>query len=297
VKRKFDLLRGFLLKMLNNTDECVNLFTSYTATELLWRYTDVNYPILLGPLGIILVHELTYFGTFLPYYIADFIPSLRKYKLQQDKFNDAPTMWRCFKTLMFLHFCIEAPMILISHPIFQTLGFIKTTPLPSWTTLITAVLFCFFVEDFYFYWFHRFLHWQRIYKYVHKIHHEHAAPFGIAAEYAHPLETIFLGVGTALGPFLISAYCGLHLFTLLFWLFVRVIQTVEVHTGYNFPWSLNNWLPFWGGAEFHDYHHMAFTNNYASTFTIWDRVFGTNDKYLKFKKDQTCASPSEIKKA
>jgi len=67
--------------MINQTEEEF-FFTKYSATELLWKYTDVNYPFLLGPLGIILVHELSYFGTFLPYFIVDFIPSLRKYKIQ-----------------------------------------------------------------------------------------------------------------------------------------------------------------------------------------------------------------------
>jgi len=42
----------------------------------------------------------------------------------------------------------------------------------------------------------RLLHHHSIYKYVHKVHHDHAAPFGMAAEYAHPIETAFLGLGT-----------------------------------------------------------------------------------------------------
>jgi len=38
------------------------------------------------------------------------------------------------------------------------------------------------------------------------------------------------------------------------------------------------------GAEYHDYHHMAFTGNYASTFTLWDWVFGTDTKYREHRK-------------
>jgi methylsterol monooxygenase len=47
---------------------------------------------------------------------------------------------------------------------------------------------------------HRFMHWPPFYKKVHKVHHEYAAPFGIAAEYAHPIETMILGLGTIGGP-------------------------------------------------------------------------------------------------
>jgi len=152
--------------------------------------------------------------------------------------------------------------------------------MPSWWTIAWQMVACLAVEDFYFYWIHRLLHYGPFYKHIHKIHHHHAAPFGIAAEYAHPIETMFLGIGTVLGPVLFIN----HVFALWTWLFVRLFQTVEVHSGYNFPWSLNNWVPLWGGAEFHDYHHMAFTGNYSSTFTLWDRVFGTDDGYHAWKK-------------
>lgn len=70
-----------------------------------------------------------------------------------------------------------------------------------------------------------------------------------------------------------------HLSEVWIWLCVRLFQTVEVHSGYNFPWSLNHFVPFWGGAVFHDYHHETFTGNYSSTFIVWDAVFGTDTKY------------------
>jgi hypothetical protein len=38
-----------------------------------------------------------------------------------------------------------------------------------------------------------------------------------------------------------------HLFSLWFWLFVRLYQTVEAHSGYNFPWNPTRFIPFWGG--------------------------------------------------
>jgi methylsterol monooxygenase len=83
-----------------------------------------------------------------------------------------------------------------------------------------------------------------------------------------------------MGPFLLGA----HVFTMWIWLFFRVWQTLDVHCGYDFPLSLNRWLPLWGGADFHDYHHMSFTGNYASTFTLWDKVFGTDTKFWDWKK-------------
>lgn len=37
--------------------------------------------------------------------------------------------------------------------------------------------------------------------------------------------------------------------------------------------------PFWAGAEHHDFHHMAFSNNFATSFRWWDWALGTDKKY------------------
>jgi len=34
------------------------------------------------------------------------------------------------------------------------------------------------------------MHDKRLYKYVHKVHHNFQSPFGMTAEYAHPAETV-----------------------------------------------------------------------------------------------------------
>jgi len=230
--------------------------------------------------GIFLLHEGSYFGSYVPYLIADQIPSLRQYKIQSDKDNTFNLQWHCFLRLLAVHTVSQLPVIIGSHHLLELLEISTMPPFPNvWTTILPSVVFCYFVEDFYFYWIHRLLHWGPFYKYIHKVHHEHAAPFGIAGEYAHPIETVFLGIGTILGPLILRA----HLLTLWVWLFFRVWQVIDCHSGYNFPWSVNRFVPFWGGAEFHDFHHMAFVGNFASTFKIWDKIFGTDDKYYQWK--------------
>ncbi|KAG6372566.1 hypothetical protein JVT61DRAFT_7678 [Boletus reticuloceps] len=88
------------------------------------------------------------------------------------------------------------------------------------------------------YFAHQALHWGPLYKHIHKLHHKYSAPFGLAAEYAHPAEVFILGTGTIAGPML---YCyftrNLHIFT---WL-----------PPLDFPWSLQHIVPFWSGAEHH----------------------------------------------
>ncbi|THU49118.1 hypothetical protein C4D60_Mb06t06170 [Musa balbisiana] len=72
---------------------------------------------------------------------------------------------------------------------------------------------------------------------------QYATPFGLTSEYAHPAEILFLGFATIVGP----ALTGPHLFTLWLWMVLRVLETVEVHSGYHFPWSPSNFLPLYGG--------------------------------------------------
>lgn len=71
----------------------------------------------------------------------------------------------------------------------------------------------------------------------------YATPFGLTSEYAHPAEILFLGFATFIGP----ALTGPHLITLWLWVVLRVIETVEAHCGYHFPWSPSNFLPLYGG--------------------------------------------------
>ena len=131
---------------------------------------------------------------------------------------------------------------------------------------------------------HQALHTGVLYKHIHKIHHKYSAPFGLAAEYAHPAEVFILGAGTICGPLL---YCyftqNLHIFTVYLWIVLRLFQAVDAHSGYDFPWSLHNIVPFWSGAEHHDFHHMAFTNNFSTSFRWWDYMLGTDDKYRAYR--------------
>mmetsp|Transcript_15864 Transcript_15864/g.52004 ORF Transcript_15864/g.52004 Transcript_15864/m.52004 type:complete len:135 (+) Transcript_15864:642-1046(+) len=102
----------------------------------------------------------------------------------------------------------------------------------------------------------------------------------MAAEYAHPVETAFLGIGTMLGPLL---FCR-HLLTLWVWLVFRLYETVEDHSGYDVPWNLTNLIPFWGGAVHHDYHHKTFNGPYSSVLTVWDYVFGTDGDFQEHQR-------------
>ena len=64
----------------------------------------------------------------------------------------------------------------------------------------------------------------------------------------------------------------------------------------DFPWSLQHILPFWSGADHHDFHHMAFTNNYSTSFRWCDRIFGTDDKYRAYRARMDAAKADLAKR-
>jgi hypothetical protein len=122
-------------------------------------FEESGYPEwVVAGVGSFVLHESLYFLFHLPYLISDLIPSHQKYKVQPTKANDWPLYKRCLKQLFFSHIIIQLPLILASHPIFEFLG-IKTEAelIPSWWTIIGSCVLFLIIEDFYFYWIHRYV--------------------------------------------------------------------------------------------------------------------------------------------
>lgn len=158
----------------------------------------------------------------------------------------------------------------------QFFGLSTSVPFPSVWTMAYQIAVFFVLEDTWHYFSHRALHWGPLYKAIHKIHHQYSAPFGMAAEYASPIEVMILGFGTVGCPILWCAVTGdLHIFTMYVWIVLRLFQAVDSHSGYEFPWSLHHFLPFWAGADHHDLHHEKFVGNYSSSFRWWDYLLNT----------------------
>lgn len=232
-------------------------------------------------------HEIFLFGRYVPYYLADLLPMFGRFQIQSDKRPTKEQIKKCLKYLFYGQVFFQLPLFMGFYPFSKFLGMkLLDLPFPSTAVIVAQSLFFLFCEDAY----HFFTHWlmhrnKLLYNKIHKVHHEYVAPFGITAEYAHPLEILVLGLGFFLGPTLIlSSGFNLHMFTMLIWVGVRLIETVDVHAGYSFPWSLDKYIPFWGGADFHDYHHMRIVGNYSSTFRWLDWLFGTDRNYKEYKR-------------
>lgn len=247
-----------------------------------WLYLINNFSdFQLASIGSFVIHESVFFLSGLPFIVMERLGYQQKYKIQ-GKVNSVAAQEKCVMKLLLYHICVNLPLMVMSYPVFKYMGFTSQLPLPSWNVVCFQILSYFILEDFIFYWGHRLLHTKWLYKHVHSVHHEYATPFGLTSEYAHPAEILFLGFATIFGP----AITGPHLLTLWIWMSLRVLETVEAHCGYDFPWSLSRYMPIYGGADFHDYHHRLLytkSGNYSSTFTYMDWIFGTDKGYRKLK--------------
>merc|ERR1712093_493515 len=217
-------------------------------------YMKIGDPVLATGIMSFLLHELFYFGRCIPWMIIDSMPYFRKWKLQDTKAPTRAEQWKCTKYVLLTPFTVELPQIWGFHPLAEYFG------------MSPQILGFFLFEDFFHYWAHRALHWGPLYKKIHKLHHEFSAPFGLAAEYAHPLEILILGTGTIAGPLLWCLFSkgNLHIITMYVWII----------------------LPLWSGADHHDHHHQFFIGNYSTSFRIWDYVFGTEGSYRLTRQKQ-----------
>ncbi|ERF76766.1 hypothetical protein EPUS_02305 [Endocarpon pusillum Z07020] len=259
-------------------DEISKYNVHLNVAERMWAawYAYMQNDVLATGIMSFVMHEMVYFGRSLPWMIADRLPGLNKYKIQNQKIPTAAEQWNCAKLVLLSHFTVELPQIWLFHPLAQYCGLSTTVPFPSILTMAYQIAIFFVMEDTWHYWSHRALHTPKLYKMIHKIHHQYSAPFGLAAEYASPIEVLLLGFGTVVCPIIWCAIThDLHILTMYLWIVLRLFQAIDAHSGYEFPWSLHHILPFWAGADHHDVHHEKFIGNYSSSFRWWDLACGT----------------------
>lgn len=97
-------------------------------------------PLLVTGTVAFVMHELVYFGRFLPFLLCDFIPYFKQYKIQQNKVNTSADYWKCTKEVLYQHFLYEAPLIFLFHPAATYLGMNISAPFPQWYVFVCFVM-------------------------------------------------------------------------------------------------------------------------------------------------------------
>ncbi|TVU48665.1 hypothetical protein EJB05_08309 [Eragrostis curvula] len=204
------------------------------------------------------------------------------YKLQPRVRLSPAAFLRCYKDTARVLLLTVGALQLVSYPAVKMVGIRTGLPLPSLGETAAQLLVYFLVEDYLGYWIHRLLHTGWGYDKIHHVHHEYAAPIGFAAPYAHWAEVIVLGFPAFAGPAIVPC----HMTTFWLWFVIRHIEAIDTHSGFNFPFNPTKLIPFYGGSEYHDYHHYVgrrSQSNFASVFTFCDYIYGTDKGYRYHK--------------
>ncbi|KAL6626399.1 hypothetical protein ACP70R_030125 [Stipagrostis hirtigluma subsp. patula] len=206
------------------------------------------------------------------------------YKLQPRVRLPPAAFLRCYlHAARVLVLLTVGPLLFAPYPIVKMVGIRMGLPLPSSAGEVAAQLLVYLlVEDYLGYWLHRLMHTEWAYDKFHHVHHEYTAPMGFAGVHAHWMELLIHGLPTLAGPALVP--CHITIFWL--WSIIRGVVVIDVHTGFDFPFSASRFIPLYGGAEFHDYHHYVgrqSQSNFAPIFTFCDYIYGTDKGYRYHK--------------
>jgi len=138
--------------------------------------------------------------------------------------------------------------------------------LPYWVQLVGYLV----ATDFALYWIHRGFHRGFLWKY-HAVHHASEDLEWISASRFHPVN---LALGTALVD-VVCLFAGVspQIFVLVGPF--NIITACMVHANLN--WTFGPFRFVFASPVFHRWHHARAVRdtNFASTFPIWDTMFGT----------------------
>lgn len=123
-------------------------------------------------------------------------------------------------------------------------------------------------ESFYFYWMHRFLHTDVMYRF-HALHHRNTDIGPWSGLAMHPVEHAFY-FGSVLIHFAIASHPMHVIFHLMFY----GLLAITSHTGFEGLLFRNKKRLHLGNFH-HQIHHRYFEVNYGNLDVPWDKLFGT----------------------
>lgn len=174
--------------------------------------------------------------------------------------------WAFFSTLVFVLLACVA-WWLYQHG--ETRVYLRADQYSWWYLFISPFLLLILYETYY-YWLHRWMHFPKVFRIVHRVHHESRQPTVFTSFAFHPLEAflqlIFFPLIILLIPF--------H-YTALFIVFTLMsVSAVINHSGveiFRSRFLLNHVI----GSTHHDRHHTNFKHNFGLYFTWWDKWMRT----------------------
>lgn len=152
-------------------------------------------------------------------------------------------------------------------------GFTKiytSLSISDWFYFPLSLIIYMLLQETYYYWIHRWMHIPRIFRVVHKIHHDSKISSPFTAFSFHPLEAILQAIFIPLLLLIVP----IHLYVIIALLTIMSISSVVNHLDIEiYPaGSQTNFSKWVIGATHHAQHHQRYKYNFGLYFTIWDKL-------------------------
>jgi sterol desaturase/sphingolipid hydroxylase (fatty acid hydroxylase superfamily)/uncharacterized protein (DUF2147 family) len=161
----------------------------------------------------------------------------------------------------------------------------------GWPYFLISLAIMIVFHDFYFYWTHRLMHHKRLFKYIHKVHHDSSNPTPWAAYSFHPFEAIIQAMVLPI----ILLFMPVHATVVFLFTTYMILQNVRGHLGFEMlpkaflKTKLLNWNLT---TVHHNMHHQYFNCNYGLYFSWWDKWMKSNHKNYEHNfKEVTSRQP------
>lgn len=189
--------------------------------------------------------------------------------------GEKPTLRIFFRRIKLALFNFALMSIVSIIPVAVVGDSIFTFTFPGYIELISGFILILFIDDIWFYLIHRIMHSNKwLYKNIHIVHHKAMPPIPLDYLFAHPLEAIGATFGIFLG-FIVTVLCfgNAYFYLIIVYSLYRTFHELCIHSGQRL--LPKKWLGIIGSSKHHYLHHRHLNGNYASGFTILDRIFGT----------------------
>jgi sterol desaturase/sphingolipid hydroxylase (fatty acid hydroxylase superfamily) len=163
-----------------------------------------------------------------------------------------------------------AAMFGTGHFLYATFGW-GLAPWRSVPGIVLSFVVSLLLFDTWFYWLHRLIHTRPLYRRVHRWHHLTVTPVAWSNNSDRLIDNLFLQSYWLVAHFLVPALPAVLLAHKLY----DQITGVAGHSGFEHG-GIWCWPPSpLVGVTHHDQHHRYFRCNYATHFSLWDRLMGT----------------------
>ena len=149
-----------------------------------------------------------------------------------------------------------------------------------------------FVNDAWFYGWHRLLHHPKLFRHIHAVHHGSIDVNPFTSYSFHAAEAVLLGLwvvpAAVFLPVPVASLGALQV--------IGLANNVMAHLGYELlpRWLLRVPIRRWNNTStFHSLHHNLSRGNYGLHTRLWDRVFGTElPEYERVFVERSAPAPT-----